>query len=298
MLPPSPFTRDEARAAGISRYDWELLREGHFVRQVIFGVYVDAALPDSLDLRIAAVAKKLPPDVVVSRRTSAWACGVDVLDPHGHPIVPRVETTTRERMRRPKHRLAHSHAGDDLLDSDIVERGGILLTSPVRTACDLGRFLPRGQALAAIDALLHAGLVTKDELWAEVHRYRRRRGVRQLEEMISLAEPACESGGESRLRLRIVDAGFPRPQVQLSVCDATGRERYRIDLGYEALLIGLEYDGEAYHGPEQAEHDRERREWLADHKWLIAAFRRLDVFGPGRVVEDKVAELLALRPSR
>lgn len=298
MLPPSPFTRDEARAAGVSRYDWELLRRGGFVREIVKGVYVDADLPDTLNLRVASVAKKLRPGVVVSRRTAAWTYGVDVLDPYGFPIVPRVETTALDRIHRPKHRLAHSHAADDLLDTDVVERGGILVTTPLRTASDLGRFLPRGQALTAIDALLHAELVTKDELWDEVPRYRRRRGVRQLEEMINLGEPACESGGESRVRLRIVDAGFPRPQVQLSVRDATGHERYRVDIGYEALLIGFEYDGEEFHGPEQAEADRERRQWLADHKWLTAAFRRLDVYGPGRAVEEKAAALLALRPAR
>jgi hypothetical protein len=239
MLPPSPFTKAEGLASGLSAHDWRLLVTEREIRELLPGVYVDARLPDTLDLRIAAVAKVLPPDTVVARRTAAWVFGVDALDPRGYPATPLVELVVADPVRRPKHRLAQAHSADDLRADDVVEIGGVPVTSPLRTASDLGRFLPRPQALAAVDSLLHAGLVTQDQLRDEVGRWRRRRGVRQLEEMVALSDPATESPGESRMRLQVVDAGY--------------RER----------RIGLEYDGEEFHGPSLAVAHTLGRLWNA-----------------------------------
>lgn len=293
MLPPSPFTRAEASDSGISAYDWRVLVKLGEVRELLRGIYVDAVLPDTLDLRIAAVARVLPPGVVLARRTAAWVYGVDALDPRGHPATPPIDVVTAERIRRPKHRLAAAHAADDLRASDVADRGGIRLTSPLRTACDLGRFLPRPQALAAVDSMLHAGLVTKAEMIDQVPRWRGRRGVRQLEEMIDLGEPACESPGESRMRLRIIDGGLPRPEVQIPIHDLAGRERYRLDSGYRRQRVGAEFDGEEFHGPDQAAADERRRAWICARGWRIAVFRREDVYGPNLTVETTVRRLLA-----
>lgn len=259
------------------------------------GIYADARLPDSLDLRIAAVAMVLPTGVAVARRTAAWVFGVDALDPRGHPEVPKVESVALDQVRRPRHRLSHPHSADDLQAEDVVVIGDVRLTSPLRTACDLGRFLPRPQALAAIDAMLHAGLVSQDEMGDQVDRWRRRRGVRQLAEMIHLSEPACESAGESRMRLRVVDAGLPRPQVQIPVLDHSGYGRYRLDAGYAERRVGFEFDGEEYHPPERAAADEARREWITGRGWRLAVFRRDDVYRTTRVVELTVRRLLGDR---
>lgn len=293
MLPPSPFTKADALDWGISEYDWRVLVRLCEVRELLRGVYVDADLPDTLDLRIAAVARLLTPDVMLAQRTAAWVYGVDALDPRGYPTTPPIDVVTADRIRRPKHRLAAAHAADDLCDDDVAERGGILLTSPLRTACDLGRFLPRPQALAAVDSMLHAGLVTKAEMTDQVPRWRRRRGVRQLEQMIDLGEPACESQGESRMRLQMIDGGLPRPEVQVPVHDLRGWERYRLDTGYRRWRVGGEYDGEEFHGPEQAESDRRRREWISARGWRIAVFRREDVYRRSLVVAETMRRLLA-----
>lgn len=293
MLPPSPFTKSEALDFGISEYDWRVLVRLGEVRELLRGIYADAVLPDTLELRIKAVARVLPDDVVLAQRTAAWVYGVDALDPRGHPTTPPLDLVTVERVRRPKHRLAAAHAADDLTDDDVVERGGVQLTSPLRTACDLGRFLPPPQALGAIDALLHAGLVTKGEMTDQVPCWRRRRGVRQLERMIDLGEPACESQGESRMRLQIIDGGLPRPEVQIPIYDLSGRERYRLDAGYRRHRVGAEYDGEEFHGPEEAEADRRRREWIRARGWQVEAFREEHVYRRTLVVAQTVRRMLA-----
>ena len=45
-----------------------------------------------------------------------------------------------------------------VLPRDLMDVGGLCVTTPLRTALDLGRFLTRDQALSALDALLRLGL--------------------------------------------------------------------------------------------------------------------------------------------
>lgn len=293
MLPSSPFTRAEALDAGVSAYDWRVLVRQQHVRRLVGGVYADARLPDTLDLRIAAVARVLPPDVVVARRTAAWALGVDALDPRGYPTTPPVEVVAPGPALRPRRGKVKAHSADDLRPADVADIGGVRLTTARRTAADLGRFLPRGQALAGIDGLLHAGLVTVAELEDDVFRWRARRGVRQLERLVALADPLRESPGESRMCLRAVDAGFPLPQSQIPIHDLAGRERYRLDLGYLERRLGLEYDGEEHHGPAQAQADARRREWIRGRGWRLAVFRREHIYGPSLEFEHALARLWA-----
>ena len=44
-----------------------------------------------------------------------------------------------------------------LRPEDVVEIGGLRVTTPLRTACDLGRLLHRDQAFAAMDSLAGLG---------------------------------------------------------------------------------------------------------------------------------------------
>ena len=79
MLPDTPFTRPELLAAGVTQRQWRMLRDERQLREIVRDVFVDASLPDTLDLRLAAVARTLTPGQVVARTTAAWIAGLDVL---------------------------------------------------------------------------------------------------------------------------------------------------------------------------------------------------------------------------
>jgi hypothetical protein len=291
MLPATTFTKAEALAHGVSENDWHLLVRDRAVRRLVAGVYADAAAPDTMQLRLSAVSRGLPDGVVLARRSAAWVLGVDALDPRGYPATPPVEVVAPDPALRPRRGLVKAHSAEDLRPDDVVTMDGVRLTSPLRTASDLGRFVPRPQALAAIDSFLHAGLISRDRLASEASRWRRRRGVRQLEEMVRIADPLCESPGESRMRLRAIDAGFPPPECQVPIHDLAGRVRYRLDLGYRDRRIGLEYDGEEFHGPERAAADARRREWITRRGWRLAVFGRDAIYGDGREFEDTLRQM-------
>jgi hypothetical protein len=291
MLPSSPFTYAEARDSGVREREWRTLSAEGLLREVIPGFFVDAALPDTLELRIALTRRAIGPNVVVARRSAAWLHGLDVLDHRGFPATPRIETVTRSAGHRPSNQLMVAHVADDLLLTDITEVDGLRVTTPLRTACDLARFAPRSDALVALDAFLHKGLVERDHFTKHLVRWKKRRGVRQAYATIEIADGRSESGGESRMRLRLLDMGLPKPELQIPVYDLFGRVRFWLDLGWPEWMLALEYDGEEFHPEERKAHDDARREWIAGRGWTVRAFRRADVFTASRHFEEEVREL-------
>jgi hypothetical protein len=170
------------------------------------------------------------------------------------------------------------------------------VTTPLRTALDLGRLLRRDHAIAALDALERTRRFSHDELLDGVQRFRGMRGVVQLRSLAPLADARAESPGESVLRLRWLDAGLPACRPQVEVRDDYGFVRAYVDLGAEHLRLGAEYDGRDFHTSDaDRARDRARRRWLAGRGWTIRVFTKEDVFGlhpnVARVMWSAVHEL-------
>ncbi len=292
MFPSSPFTRPEALDSGFGEREWRTHAEAGLVREVIPGFFVDAALPDTLELRLAITRRAIPPGVVVARRAAAWLHGLDVLDYRGFPATPKIEVATRARRDRPRNQLMLAHVADDLLPSDVTEIDGIQVTTPLRTAADLARFSPRPDSLVCVDAFLHKGLFSLEQFEKSLVRWRGRRGVRQAYEIAGIADARSESGGESRLRLRVIDMGLPRPELQIPVYDLFGNVRFYLDLGWPHWRLALEYDGEEFHGEEATEHDLARRKWIRERGWTVKAYRKEDIFTSSQHFEHEVMALV------
>lgn len=292
MLPPSPFTRADAADHGVRPFEWRSLIQDGYVREVYPSLYVDASLPDTVTLRFAIMQRVLPAGRIVARRSAAWLSGLDVLDRRGYPRTPPVEVLTTDQRLRSRSPLISAHVADDLTPSDIVEMNGLAVTSPLRTCADLARFSSRSDALVAVDGFMHHQLVTLPEFKRSLVRWRKRRGVRQAWEMSEITDAGSESGGESRLRLRVLDMGLPRPELQIPVHDMYGVERYRLDLGWLRWWLALEYDGEEHHGEDRREHDEARRSWISGRGWTVRAFRKEDIFTSSRHFEDEVEALV------
>ena len=95
----------------------------------------------------------------------------------------------------------------------------------------------------------------RQELETILPRFRGRRGVVQLRDLIPLATPLSESPGESWARIDIHDAGLPAPTPQYAI-EVNGVVKYRLDLPYPEWKIVVEYDGEEHHtSPEDRAYD-------------------------------------------
>lgn len=275
-----PFTSAQAAVLGVSRWYLRLLLDRSLIRPVLRGTYVAAQVVDSVDVRAAALCLVVPGGAVVTDRTAAWLHGVDLLPRsavHSPPPLC-VFGATGSRLRRPEVRSGVRALGED--DVEVVL--GVQVTTPLRTALDLGRLLWRFDALAALDGFLRMGL-PHEHLLLSVERFRGERGVVQLRLLVPLADGRAESPGESALRLYWYDAGLPRPELQWWVYDDNGAALYRLDLALPDCRFAAEYDGQVFHSrSEDVERDRGRRAWLDQERgWVVEVFDREDVYVPG-----------------
>jgi very-short-patch-repair endonuclease len=73
---------------------------------------------------------------------------------------------------------------------------------------------------------------------------------------------------ETKLRLLLVLAGLPEPEVNVKVRWPDGRVRYRFDLCYRDLKLVVEYDGQHHRADlDQWDHDIVRRDWMDGEGW-------------------------------
>ena len=155
-----------------------------------------------------------------------------------------------------------------LFEGEFVRRRGILLTTPQRTAFDIGRRGRLDDAIARLDALGNAtGFKTEDVFRVAVE-HPRLRGLRQLQTALSLYDPGAASPKETWLRLLVIRAGFPRPQTQIPVLSPDGLRQYYLDMGWEHIKLAVEYDGDHHRlDPVQFAYDIRRRDDLHELGW-------------------------------
>src|SRR5262249_4532201 len=106
---------------------------------------------------------------------------------------------------------------DVLLQGETQVMDGRAVTTPERTAFDIGRRGAIRSAVVRLDALARAtGFKAADVLRiATCHPHSP--GLRRLEAALELVDPGAQSPRESYLRLLLIDAGLPRPETQIPV---------------------------------------------------------------------------------
>ena len=154
--------------------------------------------------------------------------------------------------------------------SDVVNIDGVLVTTPVRTAFDVGRITPAWRGLGHLDALHRATGFPLPRLIRYIERHPRWRHIRQLRAIAPLIDGAAESPPESWLRLLIYRGELPSPETQIEVLDEHGHVFARIDMGYRDAKVGIEYDGEDFHSqPWQRDRDTARDARLEALGWTV-----------------------------
>lgn len=247
-------------------------------------------------MRAAALSLVLPAGAALARESAAWLMGIDVRPPGRWQAPPLLECLVplgAARPRRPDVRSFISDVGSD----DVVTIEGLPCTSPTRTALDLARYRSRYVGLGAVDAFTHAELTTVARLERAARPLSGHRHIRRAREVIAMCDPRTESIGESWTRLRLIEAGFARPQVQISLRDEEGVEVYRLDMGFVEERIGIEYDGIAHHlrTPAQRAHDNARRAAIRGRfGWRTIATTAEDILRDRPVLEGMVMELLGI----
>lgn len=250
-------------------------------------VYACAEVPVTHELRTAAVTGFLLPGAVASGRSAAviWDVGlVDSDDDVEVTLPPGCRGGAVAGVRVTRRALAAE---------DTTARRGVAVTTPLRTALDLGRIHPVDDAVIALDRFLSTGLVFLDEVRAAAL-LARRRDCRRIRTALSLADGVAESPQETRLRLLIHRVDLPRPIAQYRI-RVHGRFVARPDFAWPEHRLALEYDG-AWHGePSQFRRDRQRLNRLTAAGWRVLFVTAADLRDPDRLIA-RIAQALSLSP--
>jgi very-short-patch-repair endonuclease len=187
-----------------------------------------------------------------------------------------------EIVRRDRHSqpgiVAHGYR---VLDDEVCLAASVPVTTPARTAFDIGRRHPVQQAVPILDALCGATGVTVADVLAVADRWPGARGVRLVRSTMKLVDSASESPQESRLRMIVIRGGLPRPECQIRFPEL----RIRVDMGWREWKVAVEYDGvQHWDDPAQRAWDIERIALLEAAGWVVVRFSARMLSRPDVVV--------------
>lgn len=213
--------------------------------------------------RLRALTKQLPATAVFSHGSAARELGLWLPDPSDstlHVTIPGQADRDDAGLR------VH---GSGLPRSSVVTVDGVAVTDVRRTAVDLARPSDLPHALIAVDSAMRLLLATS---YPDLDRRLRRRevsspdieaaraafddvleemvgwpGVRTARAAVAAADPASASPYESWSRGWILAVGMPRPELNVVLLGASGREYVGDFVWRDRWLVG-EADGVAKYG--------------------------------------------------
>lgn len=285
-----PFTLTSALDAGVRR-PWlaDLCRAG-LLRNPIKGVYLASQIADDTASRLECLRLVTPSDAVVVDRHAGWAQGANMLllpNEHLHALpISMFLPNGRGRLR---NKLADS-GERTFAEKDLTVVNGVRMTTPLRTALDLGRQRWPEPALTALDALHRLGDFTIEELLGEIDRFKGMRWITTLRLVAPHTDGRSQSGGETVVRWRWKHLPVPPPEPQVAV-RSRGRVAF-IDVGNDDLRFGVEFQGIEWHtGSENEAKDEARSGWLSDDEdWIIEPAWTPDVYGRNARIEDIILD--------
>ena len=218
-----PFTRADARAAGLPLS--ELV--GRQYRRIFHDVHVRTGTRLDVHVRARAACGLNGDGAYASHATSAEIWGGVVPDPGPvHVSVPDGKPRS-ERQGIVAHRAG--------VDSDVRTRRGVRVSAPAQALLEMARDgVHLVDLVVAADSLVRAGALDLDTLHAAAARWTGR-GARVARRAAAMTREGVDSPMESRLRMLIVLAGLPEPEVNHRLRDEVGTTVMRVDLCYPAV---------------------------------------------------------------
>lgn len=235
--------------------------------------------PDAI-ARARAYAPYLRPGERFSHTTAAALWGVPLprrsMDLHISTLLPR------NRAR------GGGVVGHRTNDPAVVRRHGLPVSTPGALFLELAMHLALDDLVAVGDALVLDPHVldpldlrpwtTMDDLISSAGSSRAP-GCRLARRALMLVRHGAESRPETLLRLLLVRAGLPEPELNQEIRDSSGRFIGRGDLVYREARVIVEYDGDQHRTSKiQYEHDITRLERFRDARWAVVQVRERGLF--------------------
>ena len=268
-----PFTRADAVRAGVPP---SVLRTSRF-RRIFRGVFISAEVPDSPFVRAEAALVLHPPTAFASHTTAARLHDLPV------PVDPQVHiTVAADRDRRSRPEICN-HVTTKT--PRVATLRGLRVSHPFRMFVELASMLSLVDLVVVGDALVKMLDCPAERLVEECHASTDQHAAAALR-AARYVRDEVDSPMETRLRMLIVLAGLPEPEVNYKIRDEDGRVRRRLDLSYPALRLIVEYDGRQHIEREANwDSDLDRREEFDDEHWRILVVTAKGIYRePGRTL--------------
>ena len=280
--PRKPFTRADLEAAGLQS---SLARRRDYV-SLTAGVWIHRDARDHLSL-IRAALMIHPPDAFASHQSAAVVLGLPV------PDSPFAHVTVREQKDR--HYRAQIKPHVTMRPRRVIVVNGIRTTDPIATFIDCAGSLALVDMVVMGDALVKKYKIDPAEL--------RRRCKNSTDYYAGLARIAADyvragvdSPMETRLRMLIVLAGLPEPEVNVTIWHEDGTWRRRFDLCYRAIKLIIDYEGRQHAEDSRQWHwDIERREEFDDEGYRILLVTSLGIYREAERTLHRIRRQLILR---
>ena len=163
-----------------------------------------------------------------------------------------VTVASSSGRRRPGLRI---HKSRLLSPADVKHLRGLPVTAPARTLIDLAETASDRELERATHEALARRLLNARRLLAETARYRGRRGVKRINQLLDDSHHATLTRSEAEERfLSLVRAGgLPDPEVNARI------QGYEVDFLWRERRLVVEVDGFKFHSSREAfERDRRR----------------------------------------
>jgi hypothetical protein len=277
-----PFSRADAVKAGI---DPKLFR-GSLFRRIFRGVYIDANVPVTPQARAEAALVPFHESAFASHASAARLHGVPI------PTLPDEHITVLAAGHRRNRPGIQCH---------LRSKGVIVVKDGVRVSGYRQMFVELAELLSLVDLVVvgdnlvrHKG-VTCDEL-AKFCKESELPGAAAAAVAASYVRERVDSPMETRLRMLIVLAGLPEPEVNLTMRTADGEPIRRYDLSYPLVKVIVEYDGRQHIEREDNwESDLDRREAIDDDGWRILVVTSRGIYREPERTLQRIRRLLTMR---
>lgn len=176
---------------------------------------------------------------------------------------------------------------EPLPPGDVVRVGGVPCARAERAAFDAMRLAPDlTEAVVVVDMTAYDELSSVRRMRAYVGARPGWRGISQARDVLDLAHENSWSPNETRTRkIWEVDAGLPRPLVNVPVFDRGGRLLGYPDLLDEEAGLVCEFDGAEHRRAARHSSDVGREDVFRRHLLEVTRVTGPDLAAPGRVAE-------------
>lgn len=264
----------QARASGLSVGQVKYrIKTGAWI-PVLRGVYRLAGVPKRWEQRALAPCLAREGLTAVSRLTAARMHDLQ----RSSPFLPDVTVPMGHAAQLPGATIHRAR----LTPIDVERIGPIPVTTIERTLVDCAAILGPVRLQQLVDAAMHTKRTSAravDAAWDRSQHAPGRWGHKKLLAALEdwRGEIAPDTAAEARLIRVVRQWGFPEPERQIVITDASGQAVGRVDLGWSPQRIGLEYDSERWHGQERWAHDERRHRAIEALGWTLLHADKVDL---------------------